>query len=168
MDDPALSDCAQLWERLATTAHPSFARILSHAQDIRLWVSQAEQLSELERVKLLEHRATLEERASQLTTLTEPAAGLHQAQQKNLTRRSGLYEVSLLYHRWGGLPIRRSTYFYASTNTYVDLRIGKQSKPDEHPNSETLILRQVVKHRDLVMARCFGTAPIRLRNGPAC
>lgn len=48
MDDPALPDAAQVWERLATIAHPSFARILAQAQAIQQWVMQTESLSDQE------------------------------------------------------------------------------------------------------------------------
>lgn len=76
MDDPAPSDFAQVWERLTTTMRPSIARILAHAQEIRHWAMQAEQLSEQERARVLAHLTELEAMASRLETLTVPASNL--------------------------------------------------------------------------------------------
>lgn len=78
MDDSAPPDYAQLWERLATTAHPSFTRVLAHAQEIRLWMMQAEQLSAQERERVLAHLALLEEMANRLATLTASVSNLHE------------------------------------------------------------------------------------------
>lgn len=74
MDDPAPPDAAHLWEHLATSAHPSFARILAQAQEIQQWAMQTESVSEPERAKLLKHLAALEAMASQMVTLTAPVS----------------------------------------------------------------------------------------------
>ncbi len=72
MDKPNPQAYAEIWTALSAEAHASLARVLAHAQTVRQWAIQAEQLTEPERAELLAHLTALEETTNRLNTLTAP------------------------------------------------------------------------------------------------